>query len=29
VGDTKFTLNAGTGIKAPSVFQAENSLFAL
>lgn len=29
VGDTKITLNAGTGIKAPSVFQGENSLFAL
>jgi iron complex outermembrane receptor protein/vitamin B12 transporter len=29
VGDTKLTLNAGTGIKAPSVFQEQNSLFAL
>lgn len=29
LSDTKITLNAGTGIKAPSVFQAENSLFAL
>ena len=29
VGDTKITLNAGTGIKAPSVFQSNNSLFAL
>ena len=29
VGDTKITLNAGTGIKAPSVFQSNNSVFAL
>ena len=29
LGDTKVTLNAGTGIKAPSVFQEQNSLFAL
>ena len=29
VGDTKITLNAGTGIKAPSVFQSNNSLFTL
>jgi vitamin B12 transporter len=29
VSDTKVTLNAGTGIKAPSVFQEQNSLLAL
>jgi len=29
VGETKITLNAGTGIKAPSVFQSNNSLLAL
>lgn len=29
VGETKITLNAGTGIKAPSVFQSDNSLFEL
>jgi vitamin B12 transporter len=29
VSDTKLTLNAGTGIKAPSVFQEQNSLLAL
>jgi iron complex outermembrane receptor protein/vitamin B12 transporter len=29
IGDTKVTLNAGTGIKAPSVFQGSNSLYAL
>jgi iron complex outermembrane receptor protein/vitamin B12 transporter len=29
VGETKLTLNAGKGIKAPSVFQADNSLFEL
>jgi iron complex outermembrane receptor protein/vitamin B12 transporter len=29
IGDTKLVLNAGTGIKAPSVFQQTNSLFAL
>ena len=29
VGDTKVTLNVGKGIKAPSVFQGQNSLFAL
>lgn len=29
LGDTKFVLNVGTGIKAPSVFQAQSSLFAL
>jgi iron complex outermembrane receptor protein/vitamin B12 transporter len=29
VGETKLTLNAGKGIKAPSVFQSENSLFEL
>ncbi len=28
-GETKLTLNAGTGIKAPSVFQGSNSLSAL
>lgn len=29
VGETKLVLNAGTGIKAPSVFQAQSSLFEL
>ena len=29
LGETKVTLNAGTGIKAPSVFQERNSLLAL
>jgi iron complex outermembrane receptor protein/vitamin B12 transporter len=29
VGETKLTVNAGKGIKAPSVFQADNSLFEL
>ena len=29
VGDTKVSVNAGKGIKAPSVFQQQNSLFAL
>lgn len=29
VGETKVTLNAGSGIKASSVFQGQNSLFAL
>ncbi len=29
VGDTKVSFNAGKGIKAPSVFQQQNSLFAL
>ena len=29
VGETKVTLNIGKGIKAPSVFQGENSLYAL
>jgi iron complex outermembrane receptor protein/vitamin B12 transporter len=29
VGETKVTLNAGSGIKAPSVFQSDNSLFQL
>lgn len=29
IGDTKLVLNAGTGIKAPSVYQGQNSLFAL
>jgi vitamin B12 transporter len=29
LGETKLTLNAGTGIKAPSVFQGDNSVFAL
>ncbi len=29
VGDTKLLLNAGTGIKAPSVFQEQSSLVAL
>ena len=29
LGETKLSLNAGTGIKAPSVFQGENSVFAL
>jgi iron complex outermembrane receptor protein/vitamin B12 transporter len=29
IGETKIVLNAGTGIKAPSVFQAQNSLFEL
>jgi vitamin B12 transporter len=29
VGETKVVLNAGTGIKAPSVFQEQSSLFAL
>jgi iron complex outermembrane receptor protein/vitamin B12 transporter len=29
VGETKVTLNAGKGIKAPSVFQGQNSLYAL
>ena len=28
-GETKLVLNAGTGIKAPSVFNAQNSLFEL
>jgi iron complex outermembrane receptor protein/vitamin B12 transporter len=28
-GETKLTLNAGSGIKASSVFQGQNSLFAL
>jgi vitamin B12 transporter len=29
VGETKFTINAGKGIKAPSVFQEQNALYAL
>ena len=29
IGETKVTLNAGKGIKAPSVYQGQNSLFAL
>jgi iron complex outermembrane receptor protein/vitamin B12 transporter len=29
VGETKLTFNAGTGIKAPSVFQEQNALFEL
>jgi vitamin B12 transporter len=29
LGDTKIVLNAGAGIKAPSVFQEQSSLFAL
>lgn len=29
ISDTKIALNAGTGIKAPSVFQQQNSLLAL
>ena len=29
LGETKVSLNAGTGIKAPSVFQEENSVFVL
>lgn len=29
VGDTKLVMNAGTGIKAPSVFQASSSVFEL
>ena len=29
VGETKITFNAGTGIKAPSVFQAQSSLYIL
>ena len=29
VGDTKLTLNAGKGIKAPSIFQELSSLYAL
>jgi vitamin B12 transporter len=29
ISDTKIVLNAGTGIKAPSVFQQQNSLLAL
>lgn len=29
IGETKLTLNAGKGIKAPSVFAGQNSLFAL
>jgi vitamin B12 transporter len=29
VGETKLTLNVGKGIKAPSVFQGDNSLYAL
>ncbi len=29
MGDTKITFNIGTGIKAPSVFQEQSSLFAL
>lgn len=29
VGDTKLTLNVGKGIKAPSVFQEQSSLFTL
>jgi iron complex outermembrane receptor protein/vitamin B12 transporter len=29
IGETKVTVNAGKGIKAPSVFQGQNSLFAL
>jgi len=29
IGETKLTLNAGKGIKAPSVFQGQNSLFEL
>lgn len=29
IADSKITLNAGTGIKAPSVFQSDNSLLAL
>jgi iron complex outermembrane receptor protein/vitamin B12 transporter len=28
-GDTKIVLNAGTGIKAPAIFQAQSSLFEL
>jgi vitamin B12 transporter len=29
VGETKITINAGKGIKAPSVFQEQNALYAL
>ncbi len=29
VGDTKLTFNAGTGIKAPSIYYEQSSLFAL
>ena len=29
IGETKLTLNIGKGIKAPSVYQGQNSLFAL
>ena len=29
IGETKLTLNAGKGIKAPSVFQGDNSLYEL
>ncbi|HEY6360332.1 MAG TPA: TonB-dependent receptor, partial [Vicinamibacterales bacterium] len=29
LGDTKIVLNAGTGIKAPNLFQEQSSLFAL
>jgi vitamin B12 transporter len=29
IGETKLTVNAGKGIKAPSVFQEHNALFAL
>jgi len=29
VGETKVTINAGKGIKAPSVFQEQNALYAL
>jgi len=29
VGETKFTFNAGKGIKAPSVFQEQSALYAL
>jgi len=29
VGETKLTLNVGKGIKAPSVYQGDNSLYAL
>ena len=29
IGETKVTLNAGKGIKAPSVYQGQNSLFVL
>jgi iron complex outermembrane receptor protein/vitamin B12 transporter len=29
IGETKVTMNAGKGIKAPSVFQGQNSLYSL